>query len=226
MTVSILIKTVLRENRQHPLYDHYASILDFNQNALKMVVNTTYGWAWCGGVSIRYINAGFSGRMPNAQIGDAIVEYGRVVLTQSINYVRRTYPETEVIYADTDSMFLHCAGMRREDAFALGRRLEGVGCVGACCVEEISALFPSPIRLKFEKVYQPCVLVTKKRYTGYCYESENEKPLWVVVACVRRSVEGQGIEMIRSDQCEYIRRMSEEVLERVFRGDGELALKA
>lgn len=226
MIVSILIKTVLQENRQHPLYDHYASILDFNQNALKMVVNTTYGWEWGGGVSVRYINAGFSGRMPNAQIGDAIVEYGRVVLTRSINYVRHTYPEIEVIYADTDSMFLHCAGMRREEAFALGRRLEGVGCVGACCIEEISALFPSPIRLKFEKVYQPCVLVTKKRYTGYCYVSENEKPLWVVVVCVRRSVEGKGIEMIRSDQCEYIRRVSEEVLEQVFRGDDELALKA
>ena len=39
-------------------------------------------------------------------------------------------------------------------------------------------------------------------------------------------MEGKGIEMIRSDQCEYIRRVSEEVLERVFRGDGELALKA
>ena len=38
--------------------------------------------------------------------------------------------------------------------------------------EEVSRLFPAPIRLKFEKVYQPCVLVTKKRYTGYCYSGE------------------------------------------------------
>lgn len=28
-------------------------------------------------------------------------------------------------YADTDSMFIHCKGYRREDAFALGRKLEG-----------------------------------------------------------------------------------------------------
>ena len=50
-----------------------------------------------------------------------------------------------------------------------------------CCecvkTEEISRLFPAPIRLKFEKVYQPCVLVTKKRYTGYCYTSESETPM-------------------------------------------------
>lgn len=124
----VLLKNVLKGNRQHPLYEHYASILEFNQNALKMVVNTTYGWAHWLDVMDRYINAGFSGRMPNAQIGDAIVEYGRVVLTQSIGYVRRQYPGVEVIYADTDSMFLHCPGMCREEAFALGRRLEG-GCV-------------------------------------------------------------------------------------------------
>ena len=120
MRGSVLLKNVLRANRHHPLYEHYASILEFNQNALKMVVNTTYGWVSVGGVSDRYINAGFSGRMPNAQIGDAIV-----VLTRSIAFVRREHPEVEVVYADTDSMFLHCPGMQREEAFALGRRLEG-----------------------------------------------------------------------------------------------------
>lgn len=44
-------------------------------------------------------------------------------------------------------------------------------------IEEISAQFPSPITLKFEKLYHPCVLVTKKRYTGFCYMSEDETPL-------------------------------------------------
>ena len=44
MRGSVLLKNVLRANRHHPLYEHYASILEFNPNALKMVVNTTYGW--------------------------------------------------------------------------------------------------------------------------------------------------------------------------------------
>ena len=52
--------------------------------------------------------------------------------------------------------------------------------------EEVSCLFPAPIRLKFEKVYQPCVLVTKKRYTGYCYSGEGEAPVWARRAGVRR----------------------------------------
>ncbi|KAM7452771.1 hypothetical protein BLSTO_06489 [Blastocystis sp. subtype 1] len=44
LRMRVLLKNVLRANRHHPLYEHYASILEFNQNALKMVVNTTYGW--------------------------------------------------------------------------------------------------------------------------------------------------------------------------------------
>ena len=39
------------------------------------------------------------------------------------------------------------------------------------------------------------------------------------------SVEGKGIEMIRSDQCEYIRRVSEQVLELIYSGCSETQLK-
>lgn len=92
--------------------------------------------------------------------------------------------------------------------------------------EEISQLFPAPIRLKFEKVYQPCVLVTKKRYTGFCYKSENDTPVLRVVRGMNCSVEGKGIEMIRSDQCAYVKWVSEEVLRRVFSGCEEEELRA
>ena len=74
--------------------------------------------------------------------------------------------------------------------------------------------------MKFEKLYQPCILVTKKRYTGYCYMNESSQPL-LLWWRVNYSVEGKGIEMIRSDQCEYIQRISKEVLEQVFQGCNE-----
>lgn len=64
--------------------------------------------------------------MPNSQLGDSIVEYARVVLNHSLQYVEHHYPELEIVYADTDSMFLHCQGMSRKAAFALGRKLEGL----------------------------------------------------------------------------------------------------
>jgi hypothetical protein len=41
--LSIFIKTVLKNNRNHPLYEHYEALLNYNQLALKGIVNTTYG---------------------------------------------------------------------------------------------------------------------------------------------------------------------------------------
>ena len=87
LQMRLLIKRVLRDFPAHPAYAHYQSILDTNQAAIKMIVNTTYG----------YINAGFSGRMPNSEIGDAIVEYARVILHRSIDHVRRAFPTCEVL---------------------------------------------------------------------------------------------------------------------------------
>ena len=38
----------------------------------------------------------------------------------------------------------------------------------------MTASNPPPVTLKFEKVYHPCVLLTKKRYVGYMYESPKQ----------------------------------------------------
>ena len=44
------------------------------------------------------------------------------------------------------------------------------------------------MELELEKVYQPCVLLTKKRYAGYMYESATQAaPSW----------DAKGIETVR-----------------------------
>lgn len=39
----------------------------------------------------------------------------------------------------------------------------------------MNQLFPTPIKLQLEKVYQPCFLITKKRYVGMKYEFLGDK---------------------------------------------------
>lgn len=52
----------------------------------------------------------------------------------------------------------------REDAFKIGAQI----------AQAVTASNPAPVTLKFEKVYHPCVLLTKKRYVGYMYESPKQ----------------------------------------------------
>ena len=52
----------------------------------------------------------------------------------------------------------------RDEAFKIGTEI----------AREVTASNPPPVTLKFEKVYHPCVLLTKKRYVGYMYESPSQ----------------------------------------------------
>ena len=59
--------------------------------------------------------------------------------------------------------------------------------VGKEIAEAITSMNPAPVKLKFEKVYNPCILITKKHYVGYKYESYPSKPVF----------EAKGIETVR-----------------------------
>lgn len=167
-----------------------ANMLNARQFGLKMIANVTYG----------YTSASFSGRMPCAGLADAIVQSGRDCLEEVIRYVEeKLRPEagTTVVYGDTDSLFVQCPGATRDEAFTLGERI----------VAYVADKFPEPITLKLEKVYQPCVLQTKKRYVGYSYESRKQAiPIF----------DAKGIETVRRDSCPLVQKALERSIRILF----------
>lgn len=74
-------------------YILYFQILNARQLALKLIANVTYG----------YTAAGFSGRMPCAELADSIVQCGRRTLENAISYINAHAKwNARVIYGDTD----------------------------------------------------------------------------------------------------------------------------
>jgi len=69
-----------------------------------------------------------------------------------------------LLLLDTDSVFVSVPGRSKIDAFEIGRHI----------AESITSKLPSEVVLKFEKVYEACILVTKKRYVGWSYETEDQ----------------------------------------------------
>ncbi|EEY15871.1 DNA polymerase zeta catalytic subunit [Verticillium alfalfae VaMs.102] len=127
-------------------------LLNNRQLALKLLANVTYG----------YTSASFSGRMPCSEIADSIVQTGRETLERAIAFIHSQERwNAEVVYGDTDSLFIHLKGSTKDQAFDIGNEI----------AKEITDMNPRPVKLKFEKVYHPCVLLAKKRYVGYKYES-------------------------------------------------------
>ncbi len=162
--------------------------LDARQLGLKLIANVTYG----------YTGANFSGRMPCVEIADAIVSKGRETLERAIELIQ-SRPEwgAKVIYGDTDSMFVLFAGCSKEEAFKRGHEI----------AEAVTLINPKPVKLKFEKVYLPSVLQTKKRYVGFKYESlEQTLPKF----------DAKGIETVRRDTCPAVVKMLEKSLKILF----------
>ncbi|KAI1612753.1 DNA polymerase zeta subunit [Exophiala viscosa] len=164
-------------------------LLNNRQLALKLIANVTYG----------YTSASFSGRMPCSEIADSIVQTGRETLEKAIALIHSVERwGAEVVYGDTDSLFVYLKGRTREQAFDIGEEI----------ADTITKMNPRPVKLKFEKVYHPCVLLAKKRYVGFKYESRKQTV---------PEFDAKGIETVRRDGTPAEQKIEETALKVLFR---------
>ncbi|KGO75272.1 C4-type zinc-finger of DNA polymerase delta [Penicillium italicum] len=164
-------------------------LLNNRQLALKLIANVTYG----------YTSASFSGRMPCSEIADSIVQTGRETLEKAIAFIHSIERwGAEVVYGDTDSIFVYLKGRTRDQAFDIGEEI----------AQAVTDLNPRPIKLKFEKVYHPCILLAKKRYVGFKYEDRNQK---------EPEFDAKGIETVRRDGTPAEQKIEEKALKTLFR---------
>ena len=164
-------------------------LLNNRQLALKLIANVTYG----------YTSASFSGRMPCSEIADSIVQTARETLEKAIALIHSVKRwGAEVVYGDTDSLFIYLKGRSKDEAFDIGNDI----------ADTITRSNPRPVKLKFEKVYFPCVLLAKKRYVGFKYESRNQ---------VEPEFDAKGIETVRRDGTPAEQKIEEHALKLLFR---------
>ncbi|KAM3371790.1 hypothetical protein ACQJBY_018940 [Aegilops geniculata] len=196
LSTRIMVKQAMK--KLAPSQKVLQKILNARQLALKLIANVTYG----------YTAAGFSGRMPCAELADSIVQCGRRTLETAISFVNQ-HPlwNARVVYGDTDSMFVLLKGRSREEAFRIGKEIASL----------VTAINPDPVTLKFEKVYHPCFLLTKKRYVGYSYENpEQNEPIF----------DAKGIETVRRDTCPAVAKMLERSLRIMFEEQNLVKVKS
>lgn len=164
-------------------------LLNNRQLALKLIANVTYG----------YTSASFSGRMPCSEIADSIVQSGRETLEKAIAFIHSVERwGAEVVYGDTDSLFVYLKGRTRDQAFDIGEEI----------ARAVTDMNPHPVKLKFEKVYHPCVLLAKKRYVGFKYERRDQR---------EPEFDAKGIETVRRDGTPAEQKIEEKALKLLFK---------
>ncbi|KAL3955126.1 hypothetical protein ACCO45_010689 [Purpureocillium lilacinum] len=181
----VMVKSGMKKDKDDKTLQQ---LLNNRQLALKLLANVTYG----------YTSASFSGRMPCSEIADSIVQTGRETLERAIAYIHSIERwGAEVVYGDTDSLFVYLKGRTREQAFDIGNEI----------AKAVTEMNPRPIKLKFEKVYHPCVLLAKKRYVGYKYESKGQ---------AKPDFDAKGIETVRRDGTPAEQKIEEKALRMLF----------
>ncbi|SHO78176.1 Similar to S.cerevisiae protein POL3 (Catalytic subunit of DNA polymerase delta) [Malassezia sympodialis ATCC 42132] len=168
------------------------AVLDGRQLALKVSANSVYGFT---GATV--------GRLPCLEISMSVTAYGRQMIEETKRRVEEHYTtkngyehDAVVIYGDTDSV------MVKFGVSELSKAME----MGAEAAELVSKAFIRPIRLEFEKVYYPYLLINKKRYAGLYWTHPDRYD----------KMDTKGIETVRRDNCRLVRTVIETCLRKML----------
>jgi DNA polymerase delta subunit 1 len=82
---------------------------------------------------------------------------------------------------------------------------------GELAAEQCTKLFKAPNELELEKVYCPYFLYSKKRYAAKLYEKKGD-------AVVMKKVDIKGLQVVRRDNCPYVRQVCKSVLDHILNG--------
>eukprot|EP00741_Cyanophora_paradoxa_P009639 tig00001545_g9337.t1 len=172
------------------------AVLDGRQLALKVSANAVYGFT---GATV--------GKLPCTEIAGSVTAFGRTMIERTRNAVQERYTvangysaNADVVYGDTDSVMINF------NVPAEGDGMQRVFELGRDAARHVTEQFPNPVKLEFEKVLFPYLLINKKRYAGL-YWTRPEK---------YDKMDAKGIETARRDNCRLLVEVMNSCLHRIL----------
>lgn len=167
-------------------------VLNGRQLALKISANSVYGFT---GATV--------GKLPCLAISSSVTAFGREMIEKTKNVVQEKYNtgnnydyDAKVIYGDTDSVMVKFGPQDLETCMKLGEE----------AADYVSTHFKHPIKLEFEKVYFPYLLINKKRYAGLYWTRPDKFD----------KMDTKGIETVRRDNCRMVQNVITKVLDYIL----------
>jgi DNA polymerase delta subunit 1 len=168
------------------------AVLNGRQLALKISANSVYG-----------LTGATVGKLPCLEIASSTTSYGRQMIEKTKAEVETKYTmangyshDAQVIYGDTDSVMVRFGVTELAEAMRLGEE----------AAQFVSSKFIKPIKLEFEKVYFPYLLINKKRYAGLYWTNPDKYD----------KMDTKGIETVRRDNCRLVQTVIETVLRMIL----------
>jgi DNA polymerase delta subunit 1 len=153
--------------------DAQKSVLNGLQLAYKVVANSVYGQCGSRTSPIRKL-----------EVAACTTAVGRQKIYDAKNIVETEFGG-EVIYGDTDSIFIKFATKDLAESIELGKK----------AAERITAMGRKAHKIEYEKTFYPFILFCRKRYVGMMYEDDIKK-------CKRKTM---GVALKRRDSAPIVK---------------------
>ena len=99
-----------------------------------------------------YAGASFCGKMPLSDLADSIIMTARDTVHNCIRRINHhTSWNIQIIYGDTDNIFVKLEGRSLQEAFAITNNI----------VDTATSMNPFPIKLNTQGVLLPCLVISK-----------------------------------------------------------------
>ncbi|MGP8319335.1 MAG: DNA-directed DNA polymerase [Methanosarcinaceae archaeon] len=211
-------RTETKKRMRSAKNDEEYRVLDATQLALKILLNSFYGYSG-------YVRA----RLYSIQLANAVTGFGRqnilntrtlvndtihtIILHEKKAYLTGEFVPLQasetaktltlsVVYGDTDSVFVQCSSkdeITLEDAELVGNKISGI----------VSDSLPDPMELEFESIAKRALFVAKKRYAIWVFERDGNG--W------SDKIKVKGMETVRRDWCELTSKTLSDVLGMVLK---------
>jgi len=190
---AVLKNTVCEDPEEDALRLLHMQVLQSRQLAYKVMANSMYG----------FLGAQATGKFSFVEGAMSTTARGRQLIGRVNDYVKDTYGGT-IVYGDTDSSMFSLPNQIKSstDCQMWGERL----------AEELTALFPPPLRLEYEKGMR-ILCFKKKKYAALEINADGSFDVEMLI---------RGIALVRRDNCPYLQTIYQDVLEKImyFRGIG------
>ena len=115
-------------------------------------------------------------------------------------YVESNY-DCKVVYGDTDSIYV-----KFFTEFTGQEHMNEVFRLSEIAADGCSQLFKKPVEMEFEKVMDPFILFSKKRYACVIYTNPHTHDY----------IDYKGIQVVRRDNCNYVKEKSMNIFESIL----------